>query len=128
MPIFLLLILTSFSTCQLHNGAANQQLPTVVLTGGPRLIARRIWRGMEMNEVMQNVQAREPYHFHPVVVQHRNNELPGRAVTVYRKILRPAKLFYTGNDVVTHQWVGGDDNNERRMFFRMPAEGIRRHL
>ncbi|KAK5966740.1 hypothetical protein GCK32_000479 [Trichostrongylus colubriformis] len=128
MSTLLLLLPVTMTLCQLHNGGGDPHLPTVVLTGEPRLIARRIWRGMEISDVMRNVQAREPFHLHPVNVHESGNRKEGRPVTVYRKVIRPAKLFYTGEGIVMQQWVGGNDNNERRLFFRELMDETRRRL
>ncbi|EPB65183.1 hypothetical protein ANCCEY_13461 [Ancylostoma ceylanicum] len=72
-----------------------------------------------------------PNYQYPVNAKYVDGPVQGRPVTVYSRVLRPARLIYTGGDVVTHQWVGGDDNYERQEFFRMPQasaiDGFRRN-
>ncbi|KAL6738067.1 hypothetical protein Aduo_011658 [Ancylostoma duodenale] len=131
MHVILLALLVPVVVGHVEDGFMASQLPTVALTGEPRVIARRIWRGQQIGEVAQHLQSRAPSHGYPVETNYIDGPVQGRPVTVYRRVLRPARLIYTGGDVVTHQWVGGDDNNERQEFFRMPQasaiEGFKRN-
>ncbi|ETN80410.1 hypothetical protein NECAME_09200 [Necator americanus] len=129
MYVILLALLVPLVSSIGEYGPISSQLPTVALFGEPRLIARRIWRGQQnitvshtvnIENVHQNVLQREPYHAYPVNAIQVEGPVQGHPVTVYTRILRPAKLIFTGGDVVTHQWKGGDDNYERQEFHRQP--------
>ncbi|KAK6746698.1 hypothetical protein RB195_000147 [Necator americanus] len=120
MYVILLALLVPLVISIGEYGPISSQLPTVALFGEPRLIARRIWRGQQIENVHQNVLQREPYHAYPVNAMQVEGPVQGHPVTVYTRILRPAKLIFTGGDVVTHQWKGGDDNYERQEFHRQP--------
>ncbi|WKY03333.1 hypothetical protein Q1695_004796 [Nippostrongylus brasiliensis] len=103
----LLLLLLSFTTAQ-NDVFTQPHVPTFVLIGPHRLVSRRIWHGAQVDYSASNthVQVREPLQVQILAPENHSGPFEGRRTTVYRRVLRPAKLIYNGGDVVTHQWVG----------------------
>ncbi|CAD6191243.1 unnamed protein product [Caenorhabditis auriculariae] len=126
-------LLTALVSCQVNNGFVSGDLPNVVLSGEPRVIARRILRG-EVGQVQQDVVSREPQHVRINVQesggvpqggagseyqQGPSGQPSGIPVVVYRRILRPARLQFNGKPIVTDQWQGDNDQAEQQSFFEL---------
>lgn len=72
----------------------------------------------QFNDVGQNVQDRGLYHVNLIHEQEFRGPLEGSRVIVHRRLLRPAKLVYTGGDAVTDQWT--DIEPHSGPVYRMP--------
>ncbi|CAO4370638.1 unnamed protein product [Caenorhabditis nigoni] len=112
---FLYLILVS---CVSYAVSQSQSIPNVILYGEPRVIARRIINA-DLNTARQLALPDDKEHIRYRVNVVDNDKLPQTEstyltgertpVTVYRRILRPARITFTGDSVVTDSWQGTSD-------------------
>ncbi|CAA80147.1 uncharacterized protein CELE_ZK512.7 [Caenorhabditis elegans] len=105
------------SSAILFSYAFCQSIPNVILTGEPRVVARRILN-VDMKAAQQLALPDDQQHVRYQVNVVRNQENPSDStyltgertpVTVYRRILRPARITFTGDGVITDSWQGTSD-------------------
>ncbi|KAF1761109.1 hypothetical protein GCK72_009363 [Caenorhabditis remanei] len=96
-----------------------QNYPNVILTGQPRVVARRILN-VDMKTAQQLALPDDQEHIRYRVNVLNRQELPQpeetpyltqerTPVMVYRRILRPARITFTGDGVATDSWQGTSD-------------------
>ncbi|CAL2036740.1 unnamed protein product [Caenorhabditis brenneri] len=95
-----------------------QSIPNVILTGEPRVVARRILN-VDMKTAQQLALPDDNQHIRYRVNVLENQQIPPaeqgylteerRPVTIYTRILRPARITFTGDGVATDHWQGTSD-------------------